>query len=146
MFKIVNPIFPLTKQIVHCPAKFILAIFLMLSMPFWSWAQTSVSRRGNAVVLQNGLVKIEYNLSKGTYSVYSLKDKTSNLIGPTLQINDYTSDSEGLTRTCQSNAINDELGSGQKLTVTSSGKGDPDLILELSLYDGKSFVVMNDFF
>ena len=143
MFKIVNPIFPLTKQIVHCPAKFILAIFLMLSMPFWSWAQTSVSRRGNAVVLQNGLVKIEYNLSKGTYSAYSLKDKTSNLIGPTLQINDYTSDSEGLTRTCQSNAINDELGSGQKLTVTSSGKGDPDLILELSLYDGKSFVVMN---
>lgn len=140
---IANPIHPIIKQNHQCFAKYSLAIFLILSLSCRSFAQTSVSRHGSAVVLQNGLVKIVYDLSKGIYSAYSLKDKTSNLIGATLQINDYTSDSEGLTRTCESIAVNDELGSGQKLTVTSSGKGDPELILELTLYDGKNFIVLN---
>ena len=140
---IANPIYPIIKQNLQCFAKYILAIFLILSLSCRSFAQTSVSRHRSAVVLQNGLVKIVYDLSKGTYSAYSLKDKTSNLIGATLQINDYTSDSEGLARTCESIAVNDELGSGQKLTVTSSGKGDPELILELTLYDGKNFIVLN---
>ncbi len=106
-------------------------------------AQTTVSRQGNSVVLQNAKVKIEYDLSKGTYSAYSRKDKTSNIVGATLQINDYTSDAEGLIRTCNDTDVNDDLGSGRKLTVTTSGKGNPELILEISLYDGKSFIVLN---
>jgi hypothetical protein len=124
-------------------AIFIMAALLVLPISNRSWAQTSFSRQENTVVLQNGLVKIEYDLNKGTYSAYSRKDKTSNIVGAALQINDYTSDAEGLTRTYENTAVNDELGSGRKLTVTTSGKENPELILELSLYDGKSFIVLN---
>ncbi len=106
-------------------------------------AQTTVSRQGNSVVLQNAKVKIEYDLSKGTYSAYSRKDKTSNIVGATLQINDYTSDAEGLIRTCNDTDVNDDLGSGRKLIITTSGKGNPELKLEISMYDGKSFIVLN---
>lgn len=120
-----------------------IAALLILPISNRVLAQTTFVKNENSVLLQNELVKIEYDLSKGTYSACNRKDKTSNLIGAALQINDYASDAEGLTRTCESTAVNDELGSGRKLTVTTSGKGYPDLILELSLYDGKSFVVMN---
>ena len=102
-----------------------------------------MAKQGDSVVLQNGLVKVEYELSKGTYTATGCQDKSSNLIGAALQINDYTSDADGLTRTYQNAAVNDELGAGQKVTVTTSGNGRPDLILELSLYDGKSFIVLN---
>ena len=120
-----------------------IAALLIPTLSSWSLAQTSVAKQGDSVVLQNGLVKVEYELTKGTYTATGCKDKSSNLIGAALQINDYTSDAAGLTRTYQNAAVNDELGAGQKLTVTTSASGRPDLILELSLYDGKSFIVLN---
>ena len=131
------------KHIARCMVPILIASFLILSLSNRSMAQTTVSNQGNSVVLQNERVKIEYDLSRGTYSAYNLKDKTSNIVGATLQINDYTADAEGLSRTYDNVVVNDELGSGRKLVITTSGKGNPDLILELSLYDGKSFIVMN---
>ncbi len=66
-------------------------------------AQTNFARNGNAVVLQNELVKIEYDLSKGTWSAYNRKDKTSNIIGAALQINDYASDERYYLDFCTEN-------------------------------------------
>ena len=143
MKKSVNVCSLIKGHIAKYIAIFIMAALLVLPISNRSWAQTSVSRQENTAVLQNELVKIEYDLNKGTYSAYSRKDKTSNIVGAALQINDYTSDAEGLTRTYENTAVNDEIGSGRKLTVTTSGKGNPELILELSLYDGKSFIVLN---
>jgi hypothetical protein len=137
-----NPVF-MKKPFARNFVPIFVAALLVLPISNQVIAQTTFARNGNFVVLQNELVKIEYDLSKGTYSAYNRNDKTSNIIGAALQINDYTTDVEGLTRTCDNTAVADELGSGRKLTVTTSGKGNPDLILELSLYNGKSFVVIN---
>ena len=134
---------PMKDQTLRGITVCICAAMAMLSLSNASRAATTAVKEGDKVVLQNELVKVEYDLTKGTYSAYNLKDKTSNLMGAALQINDDTSDANGLTRTYHNSAVQDELGTGLKVTVTTSAKGHPDLILELCLYDGKSFIVLN---
>ena len=105
-------------------------------------AETSVLKRGNVVVLQNARVTVGYNLANGTYSARSRKDKSSNLVGACLRVNEFTSDAAGLTRTWDTAPIQDELGTGRKLLVNASGPGQPDLVLEIALYDDRDFLAL----
>lgn len=130
----------MTARCLYIYVRMLLLLFITSAI---SSAQTTVFKQYNKVVLTNELVKIEYDLAKGTYSAYSLKDRNTNLVGATLRIDKYSSDTYGLKREWKSSDINDELGNGKKITVSCHGKMVPTLILELSIYDGKSFIVLN---
>ena len=120
-----------------------IATLVILSVRDASSAPTSVFKHGNVVVLQNDQVKVEYDLANGTYSARSRKDKSSNLVGACLRINEFASDASGLTRTWESAPVEDELGRGRKLLIKASGPGQPDLILEIALYDDRSFLALS---
>ena len=105
-------------------------------------AETSVVKDGSVVALQNDLVSVEYNLANGTYSTWSRKDKSSNLTGASLHVNEFSSDTAGLVRTWESAAVKDELGAGRKLLIKTSGPGQPDLLLEITMYDDQSFLAL----
>jgi hypothetical protein len=115
----------------------------LLSAPESSLARTSVGQHGDVVVLQNEHVRIEYNLANGTYSARGRKDKSSNLTGACLQVDEFSSETSGLSRTWKSVPFKDDLGTGKKLMVQASGAGTPDLILEIALYDNRSFLALS---
>ena len=123
-------------------AAILVAALALHSAPGVSFAKTSVAKQGNSIVLQNDLVKVEYDLASGTYSARSRKDKASNLVGACLRVNEFTSDAAGLTRTWESAPVEDELGRGRKLLIKTAGPGQPDLILEIALYDDRSCLAL----
>ena len=130
----------------HAPlrlAAILIAAVALLPAPNVCLAKTSVVKHGNVVVLQNDRVKVEYDLANGTYAARSRADKSSNLTGAGLRINEFSSDVPGLTRTWESVPVEDELGRGRKLLVKAVGPGQPDLILEITLYDDRSFLVLS---
>jgi len=119
------------------------AALTLLSAPGISSAGPSAGQHGDLVVLQNEHVRIEYNLASGTYSARSRKDTSSNLTGASLQVDAFSSATSGLIRTWKSVPCKDDLGSGRKLLVQASGAGTPDLILEIALYDNRSFLALS---
>ena len=116
---------------------------LLLLLPDACLARPSVSRDGTVVRLQNEQVTVQYDLATGTYSAYSRTDKTANIVGACLQINEFSSAASGLTRTWESASITDELGRGKKLVIHISGLGQPELVLEIALYEDKSFLALS---
>ena len=105
-------------------------------------AATTAVKDGDKVLLQNELVKVEYDLTKGTYCASSRSDNTSNFVGACLRIDGFAADAAGLTHTWESTPVKDELGSGRKLTVKTSGAGQPELQLEIVVYDGRGFLAL----
>ena len=130
-------------QVPSCFASILIATLALLSAPGACLAKTSVSKHGQVVLLQNDQVKVEYDLANGTYSAWSRKNKSLNLTGATLQVNEFSSDAAGLSRTWESASVKDELGTGRTLLVNASGPGQPDLLLEIALYDGRSFLALS---
>ncbi len=122
--------------------KISLAPFVLLSAAILCRAETSLIKEGNLVGLQNGQVRVEYDLAGGTYSAWSRLDRSSNLTGASLQVDEFAADAPGLARTWESAPIKDELGTGRKLVITASGPGRPDLILEIALYDDRSCLAL----
>jgi hypothetical protein len=130
----------------YAPHRFtasLIAALALLPVPGVCLAKTSVVQHGNVVMLQNDQVKVEYDLTTGTYSAYSRKEKTSNIAGACLQIDEFAANAAGLTRTWESAPVKDDLGTGRKLLITASGRGMPDLILEIALYDDRTFLTLN---
>jgi hypothetical protein len=105
-------------------------------------AKTSVTEHGDMVMLQNNAVRVEYNLVSGTYLARDRQDNSSGITGASLQIDKFSSAGAGLTRTWNSAPVKDELGTGRKLRITTKGSGTPELILEITLYNGQSFLVL----
>ena len=129
----------------HTPPRFaaiFIAALALQSAPGVILAKTSVVKHGSSVVLQNDLVRVEYDLATGTYSARSRKDKSANLVGACLRVNEFTSDVPGLTRTWESAPVEDELGRGRKLRIKVTGPGQPELVLEIAVYDDRSFLVL----
>ncbi|MCX6877933.1 MAG: hypothetical protein NTW21_29580 [Verrucomicrobia bacterium] len=129
----------------HTPCRlsaFLGAALALLSVSNTSRAATSAIKDGNVVVLQNEQMRVAYDLASGTYSACSRTDKSSNITGACLRIDEFSSDAAGLTRTWESARITDELGTGQKLLIKASGPGKPDLLLEIALYDDRSFLAL----
>ena len=129
----------------HAPRRLsavLVTALALLSAPAVCLATTTVAKDGTTVVLQNALVKVEYDLSTGTYSAYSRTDQTANLTGACLRIDEFSSAAAGLTRTWESVKIKDELGSGRKLVVHAAGPGKPELRLEIVLYNDRSFLAL----
>lgn len=97
---------------------------------------------GDRVILQNSRVRVDYDVSLGTYSITDIKDSLASITGAHLQVNELASNSVGLEHYCQSRSVKDALGVGRKLTVTTTGLGRPELVLDITLYKDRGFVVL----
>jgi hypothetical protein len=102
------------------------AVALLTSSNGCRAAATTAVKEGDKVVLQNEQVRVEYDLTKGTYGASSRNDKTSNIVGACLRIDGFATNAEGLTHTWESTPVKDELGTGCKLLVKTNGPGKPE--------------------
>ncbi|NME70215.1 hypothetical protein [Flammeovirga aprica] len=93
-------------------------------------------------IIENNLIKVVFNTDEGHYDIID-KAKDKRIVEKAyVEVNHFISTTYTTHKTTLK-ALKDELGEGQKLTVTSSRKDYPDLILEISLYNNKSYVVLN---
>jgi hypothetical protein len=108
-----------------------------------SSACRAAAKEVDTVVLENDQVRVEYDLTKGTYSASSRNDKTANIVGACLRINEFAADAAGLAHSWEIVPVKDELGTGRRLVVKVNGPGRPELILGIALYDKCSFLALS---
>lgn len=95
----------------------------------------------NKVSIENGEVKLEFDLKAGTYRGIDLSTGQVCLYDAAWQANGFTSTMAEKT-TCQTTDFRDSLGTGRAITLRSVKAGQPDLEFEFRLYDGRPFVIM----
>ena len=132
------------------PIRRFLSFFLFacpVLMPSGLLADVLISHQGNAVSISNHYIKLEYDLDKGNYNVYNNTNGKKVIQNAYYQIKShvsFTSSLEsGYSHSWQEETVNDELGVGKKLIIESTNKENPNLLLEITLYDGKTFMVLN---
>lgn len=94
-------------------------------------------------VLDNGLVRLVFSRSRGTFEASSLRGNIRVFsAAPSLQINGRVVSITELTRLeVRHESLQDQLGTGEKLIINYAFKGDlPGLRYELSLYHGQPWV------
>ena len=86
--------------------------------------------------IENDLVSVSYQLSRGTYTVTDRKRGRVVVADAITKLNDMASSADGAVRTVASEPLSDALGTGRSLLVTTAAPGGPKLLLRISLYDG----------
>lgn len=92
-------------------------------------------------VLENGIVKLEFDLKKGTYKAIDVKTGKTGLYNVAWKINNYSSKDADSTY-FQKYTISNNLGKGYSIELTSIKSGCPDLVFQFDLYEGEPFVLM----
>lgn len=94
------------------------------------------------VSIANKQIKLEFDLSKGTYYAIDLRDGVLCIRDAHWTLDTWSSWDSEVTHQWHTEAVNDELGRGKALIITSSKANLPDGILEVVLYKDCSFVAM----
>ncbi|MCP4309918.1 MAG: hypothetical protein GY790_01525, partial [Bacteroidetes bacterium] len=104
-------------------------------------AQTSqIIQTGNVVALQNELVRFEFDLSMGTYSIFDQEDHTAAVSNAKLKINERSSDEPGLDISWEQRAVTDPSGKGLALDLKFDADNHPDLLFTFILYENQGFI------
>src|ERR1035437_556139 len=102
----------------------------------------TVSRHGNLATIRNGLVRVDYDLSNGNYSVADQRKGGLRVGGAYSRWGDEASTKPGLHRACESRNVPDALGTGKILTISCTPTGGPTYVLDLILYRGSGRLVL----
>ena len=129
----------------------VVAVFLSMLYSEKTLAESSTTQRSDAVVasvtpetamLENSGIRITYDLHRGVYSVVNKRQGLNGITDAFERVGDWISTDPGSTHAADIEPTQDELGIGKRLLITTRRQGAPTLLLELSLYDGQSFVVL----
>ncbi|MBN2216710.1 MAG: hypothetical protein JW719_05000 [Pirellulales bacterium] len=101
-----------------------------------------VTQTDGKATIDNSLIRVEFDLARGTYDAVDLRDASRGFRNARFQVGPWDSSQKGMTRRATSRSIEDSLGKGQALLIECAGKDQPTLLLEITLYDQKSFVVL----
>lgn len=96
----------------------------------------------NYARLSNTWFEFQFNLNTGKYQVLDKRDNKLCLQNAAFQINNDVS-TQGYTFSFSTQQVIDELGSGKKIVIIGKKAAQPSLILEISIYPDKSYLVLN---
>ncbi len=98
-------------------------------------------RESNRVVsVENRLVRVNYDLAKGTYSATDKKRDRVIIANATTKLDQFSS--AGAENTFVVEPLSDALGMGRSILITSKVSGGPKLLLQISLYDERGFITL----
>jgi hypothetical protein len=104
--------------------------------------KVSIIEKGTDVIIENDLIRISYDLSKGVYSAFNKAKDITCISDAYFSLNGLRS-SDDFVHSWTETVVKDELGMGKKLIITSKKNASPTLILEITVYEGKGFFVVN---
>ncbi len=102
-----------------------------------------ISQTGSIVSLENDSVKIEYDLSGGTFSLYDKVKEMACVSGAFSKWNDFSSLSPEFKHTWRKKSVETGFGKGLVLEITSSGENRPKLITRFMLHENQPFLALS---
>jgi hypothetical protein len=102
-----------------------------------------VSQTGAIVALENASVKIEYDLSDGTFSLYDKVKDMACISGAFSKWNDFSSLSPEFKHTWKKQSLEDGFGKGLVIEITSTGENCPRLVTNFILHENHSFLALS---
>ncbi|MGB0743200.1 MAG: hypothetical protein ACPGSB_01625 [Opitutales bacterium] len=101
------------------------------------WPETRTS--GDIVILENSQVRLEFDLSSGTYSILKQEQSQPVIADSVLKINQWSSDLGDAKRTWLKRSVEDSLGKGLALEITVKPEHGPELLFSFMLYEKLNF-------
>ena len=98
-----------------------------------------ITQSGSVVMLQNERVRLEFDLSQGTYCIFNQGETHAAISKARLKINDWTSDVKGVERTWKQRPVTDTSGKGLALDLSIKSPTSPELQFTFALYEGQDF-------
>ena len=119
---------------------------IILATASHSFANVTVNEIDEHVIIQNEVVRIDFDLQAGTYTGTNLREDVQFFSGARFQLDPGLRQWKMPKTICRFEKIpvNDDFGTGQTLKIYHQPQKsyDPDRILLLTLYDDKPFVVI----
>jgi len=103
-------------------------------------APVQVRQQARVVTIENSLVRVEFDLAKGTYHAADRKQERVIIADAATKIGGFSS--VGATNTFVAEPLSDALGLGQSVLITSAVAGGPKLLLRISLYEASEFIAL----
>lgn len=92
--------------------------------------------------LDNGLVRLSYDLDQGVWRLADVRSGQPLLTGASTRCGEWSSTAAGAVATCRLEATSDALGLGRSLLVSTALPGGPTLLTRLTLYPQAGFVAL----
>ena len=106
--------------------------------------EVTVSLSGSIVTIANGIVSLDYNLSRGTYNVSDLIEDKVIIRDAFSSVHGVSSKTVGYVHTYVSEDVSDELGVGKRIVITSVRAGNYiTLKTGFALYEGDGMIAMS---
>lgn len=118
----------------------VLAAALASAVPAAEPAAVQVGRQDGAVTLENALVRVTFDLARGTYSAADVKRDRIILAGAGVRVGEFSSTAPGTVSTFKVEPLADALGMGRSLLIASTAPDGPTLLLRISLYEDRGFL------
>ena len=105
---------------------------------------TGATVQAQKTSLANRFVAFKFDSNNGTYEIIDCRDNTVCIENATFGIDKYLSD-RAANYQLESRKISDELGVGEQIVISGTAKDQPwlRLILEVSVYDDRGYIVLN---
>lgn len=99
-----------------------------------------ITKSGNVVALENERIRLEFDLSLGTYSIFDRSANHPAISNARLGINEWHSDAAELDRSWSERPLTDASGKGLALDLSFKSKTAPELLFSFALYEGADFL------
>jgi hypothetical protein len=102
---------------------------------------------GGLATLRNALVEVSFDLDAGTYRISDRRDAAASVRDARHRAADtigasWDAAQAGAKRAASAAPVDGPLGKGRAITIATAIPDGPELLLELSLYEGRSFVAL----
>ena len=102
-----------------------------------------VHQEPGVVTLSNDRIILRYDLKSGTWSAADVKEPRAVIARAATTANQFSSTVNGAVRTCVIESLNDALGAGRSVLITTDIPQGPKLLLRISLYGDRSLVALS---
>jgi hypothetical protein len=125
--------------------KHILILVISSFLLPYMYAQITIKKENNELILDNEKIRIIYNLKDGTYDVFNNKTSEKVIENAYSEIktrhNFIKSDFDNYRHSYTEAIVEDELGEGKSISIVSERDSFPTIILQINLYKNKPYAV-----
>ena len=106
---------------------FLCASVILAISPALSAERVTSRQDGTTAILENELVRVEFDLAAGIYRAIDKRDGSCGFRDGAIQVGDWSSTQDGAACRASQRSIGDSLGSGRALSIESVKPGRPTL-------------------
>jgi hypothetical protein len=120
----------------------IISVFVLTECKAETINGIRISLSGTRVKIENKLISLRFDLNTGTYAAFDKVRKTEAIYNASTHVDDFYSSDKGVINTYVIKAVDEKLGRGAALLITSKKYNCPDQLFEITLFNNKGFITL----